>query len=70
VSKDDAGRVLAYAITDGVPVESHQGVITVTPAGDGSHVTWDVDASPDEMADLMAGMYQQALEALKTHVGG
>ncbi len=70
VSKDDAGRVLTYAITDGVPVEHHQGVITVTPAGDGSHVTWDVDATPDDMAALMAGLYQQALEALKTHVGG
>jgi mxaD protein len=70
VAKDDEHRVLTYSITDGAPVETHQGVISVTPAGDGSHVTWNVDATPDEMAELMTAIYQQALEALKTHVEG
>jgi mxaD protein len=70
VSKDDGGRALTYAIVDGAPVESHQAVITVCPAGDASRVTWDVEAKPDEMADLMATIYQQALEALKTHIEG
>jgi len=70
VSRDDAGRALTYAIADGAPVESHEAVITVTPAGDVSHVTWDVEAAPDEMADLMTTVYQQALEALKAHVEG
>jgi carbon monoxide dehydrogenase subunit G len=68
VSKDDAGRVLTYSITNGAPVESHQAVITVTPTGNTSHVTWDVDATPDEMTEVMATIYQQSLEALKTHV--
>ena len=68
VAKDDAGRSITYAIADGAPVESHQAVITVIPTGETSHVTWDVDATPDEMADLMVGLYQQALEALKAHV--
>ncbi|HEX3461590.1 MAG TPA: SRPBCC family protein [Acidimicrobiales bacterium] len=70
VSKDDAGRVLTYSITDGAPVETHQGVITVTPTGATSHVTWDVDATPDDMAALMTTLYQQSLEALKAKVGG
>lgn len=70
VSKDDDARILTYSITDGAPVETHQGVITVTSAGEGSHVTWNVDATPDEMAELMAAIYQQALEALKRHVEG
>lgn len=70
VSKDDDARILTYSITDGAPVETHQGVITVTPAGEGSHVTWNVDATPDEMAELMAAIYQQALDALKSHVEG
>ena len=70
VAKDDAGRSLTYSIAGGAPVESHEAVITVSPSGDSSHVTWDVDASPDEMADLMATLYQQALEALKAHVEG
>jgi len=42
----------------------------VTPAGDGSHVSWVVDAAPEEMADLMLAVYQQSLESLKAHVEG
>ena len=34
VSKDDAARVLVYSIVDGVPIQSHQGVVTVTPTGE------------------------------------
>jgi len=68
VSIDDAGRALTYAIADGAPVESHEAVITVNPSGNGSHVTWVVEATPDEMADLMATIYQQALDALKAHL--
>jgi len=68
VSRDDATRAITYGIVDGVPVESHQATITVTAAGSGSHVTWVVDAAPDEMADLMQGVYQGSLEALKAHV--
>jgi hypothetical protein len=33
-------------------------------------VTWDVDATPDEMAEVMTSIYQQSLAALKTHVEG
>ena len=68
VSKDDAGRALTYSITDGAPVESHEAVITVVPKGAGAHVTWAVEALPDEMAALMATVYQQALDALKNHI--
>lgn len=70
IARDDAARAITYAITDGVPVESHQATITVTAAGDGSHVTWVVDAAPEEMADLMLAVYQQSLEALKAAVQG
>jgi mxaD protein len=70
VSKDDAARAITYAIVDGVPVESHEATVTVSASGDGSHVTWVVDAAPDEMADLMQSVYQQSLEALKAHVEG
>jgi carbon monoxide dehydrogenase subunit G len=68
VSRADADRRLTYSITAGAPVESHEAVITVAPSGDGCQVTWVVEAKPDEMADLMATVYQQALEALKNHV--
>ena len=68
VAKDDSARALTYSIVDGAPVERHQAVITVAPAGAGSQVTWTVDAAPDEMADLMGTVYQGALDALKGHV--
>jgi uncharacterized membrane protein len=61
-------RVLTYSVIDGAPVERHEAVITVTPTGGTSHVTWLVDAVPDEIADFMTSVYQQSLEALKAHV--
>ena len=70
VSKDDATRAITYSIVDGVPIESHEATVTVSASGDGSHVTWVVDAFPDEMADLMQSVYQQSLEALKANVEG
>ncbi|MGZ8753137.1 MAG: SRPBCC family protein [Acidimicrobiia bacterium] len=70
VKLDDPGRAITYSITGGAPVEKHEATITVLDGGDGSKVTWDVDAEPDDMAGLMQGVYQQSLEALKTHVGG
>jgi uncharacterized membrane protein len=68
VSKDDTGKRLTYTIADGAPVESHEAVITVIPRGSAAQVTWDVEATPDEMADLMAAVYQQALDSLKVHI--
>jgi carbon monoxide dehydrogenase subunit G len=65
VKMDEDGKSVSYSIVDGVPIESHEATITVFPADGGSRVTWDVTATPDEMAGLMQGMYQQALESLK-----
>jgi len=70
LARDDSARAITYAIVDGVPVDSHEATITVNAAGAGSHVTWVVDAAPDEMADLMQGVYQGSLEAVKAHVEG
>jgi carbon monoxide dehydrogenase subunit G len=70
VSRDDARRTLAYAIVEGVPVNSHQATISVTPQGESSHVTWDVEAEPAEMASMLGGVYQQALDALKGFIEG
>jgi carbon monoxide dehydrogenase subunit G len=70
VAKDDAARVLTYSIVDGVPIETHQGVVTVTPNGATTHVTWAVDALPDEMVTLLTTTYQAALDELKKRVEG
>ena len=68
--RDDDEHVLVYRIVGGAPVENHRAVISVAPSAGGSAVTWDVEATPDEMAGLMQTIYQQALEALKEHLGG
>jgi mxaD protein len=68
--RDDGTREITYAIIDGVPVTSHKATITVVPDGSASHVTWDVEVEPDEMTELMQGIYQQSLQALKDHLGG
>ena len=70
VKLDEDGRSVTYSIVDGAPVESHEATITVHDADGGSRVTWDVTATPDDMAGLMQGIYQQGLEALKTKAGG
>ena len=71
VKMDDAGKAVTYSIVDGAPVESHEATITVHDAdGGGSRVTWDVTATPDDMAGLMQGIYQQGLEALKAKAEG
>ncbi len=70
VNLDEDAKAISYSIVDGVPVESHQATITVVPAGDGCQVIWDVSATPDEMAGMMQGMYQQALEPLKAKAEG
>ena len=70
------GRTITYRLrrgvlwSDGVPVTSHKATITVVPDGSASHVTWDVEVEPDEMTELMQGIYQQSLGALKEHLGG
>jgi carbon monoxide dehydrogenase subunit G len=70
VNLDDAAKSITYSIVDGAPVESHEATITVQPADGGSRVTWDVTATPDEMAGLMQGIYQGSLDALKTRAEG
>jgi carbon monoxide dehydrogenase subunit G len=69
IERDESARRLVYSIIEGVPVESHQGTITVQDAGDGSKVTWAWEVTPDEMSDLLGGTYAGALEELKKHFG-
>ena len=68
---DGDDRILkTMGIVGGVPVVNHEATITVIPEGGGSLVTWDVEVEPDEMTEMMNGIYQQSLQALKDHLGG
>ncbi len=68
--RDDDAKEIVYGIVGGVPVGNHRATITVVPQGDDSLVTWDVEVEPDDMTEMMQGMYQQSLQALKDHLGG
>jgi carbon monoxide dehydrogenase subunit G len=68
--RDDEAREIIYGIVGGVPVGNHKATITVIPEGDDSLVTWDVEVEPDDMTEMMQGIYQQSLQALKDHLGG
>jgi carbon monoxide dehydrogenase subunit G len=68
--RDDEDRTLTYRIVGGAPVANHEATIAVRPAGQGSNVTWDVEVVPDEMGAVLRDTYQQALAALKAHLGG
>jgi mxaD protein len=67
IRKDEDGRSITYGITAGVPVEKHEATITVSPDGDGSTVTWDVEAD-DAMTEMFVQVYQQGLESLNKHL--
>lgn len=70
VALDEDGKAITYSIVEGAPVESHEATITVIEEGDGCRVVWSVTATPDEMAGLMQGIYQQALTPLKEKAEG
>lgn len=37
------GRRLAYTVIRGIPVRNYRGEVTLTPAGDGTHIRWTAD---------------------------
>jgi len=39
----EEGRRLAYMVIRGVPVRNYRGEVTLTPAGDGTHIRWTAD---------------------------
>ena len=68
--RDGDARTMSYRIVGGVPVVNHEATIAVEPSAGGCTVTWDVEVVPDEMCGLLRDTYQQALAALKDHLGG
>jgi carbon monoxide dehydrogenase subunit G len=68
--RDEAARRITYGIVKApVPVEHHEATITVTPEGDGSRVTWDVEVRPDELLGIFVSTYEGALQAVKERLG-
>jgi carbon monoxide dehydrogenase subunit G len=69
---DDDARRISYSLIEApIPnLESHLATITVTEAGSGSHVTWDYDVTPDELAGLFGPIYENSIGEIKKKVEG
>lgn len=68
VGLDDAARRLAYTI-EGERMTHHNAAFQVTPDGSGSRVTWTADVLPDAAAEMVAGMMDHGLAAMKAKLG-
>jgi carbon monoxide dehydrogenase subunit G len=64
VDLDDQRRRLVWSIKG---VEHHNGVMIVTPSGDGARVTWTADVLPAELANRFAPSMAAGLATMKAH---
>ena len=70
--RDEAGRRLSYSIVESPMgnLESHLVTIAVEPEGSGSHITWSVEVSPDDLLGLFVPIYEGAIVELKKKLEG
>ena len=64
---DDTARRISYSVIESPMsnLESHLATITVASEGDGTHLTWEVEVVPDDLAALFGGIYEGSVAALK-----
>jgi carbon monoxide dehydrogenase subunit G len=64
---DDSARRISYSVVESPMsnMESHLATIAVDPEGSGSHVTWSVEVSPDELLGLFVPVYEGSVVELK-----
>ncbi len=64
---DDSGRRVTYSVIDSPMgnLESHEATIAVDPEGEGSHLTWSVEVTPDELLGIFLPVYEGSVAALK-----
>jgi carbon monoxide dehydrogenase subunit G len=64
---DDDNRTVSYSVVESPMgnLESHLATISVTPEGNGSHLTWAVEVSPDELLGLFLPVYEGSVVELK-----
>jgi len=69
ITDDGDLRRFQYSMVSGPMVpEHHLCTVDVLEDGTGSLVIYSCDVSPDEIGELMGGVYESATEALKTHL--
>ena len=67
---DDAKRTISYSVVESPMgnLESHLATITVEPEGEGSHLTWSVAVSPDDLLGLFVPVYEGSVIELKKKI--
>ncbi|MGD9879384.1 MAG: SRPBCC family protein [Reyranella sp.] len=63
VTLDDDNRRLVYAVVDGQP-SHYNAAVQVFPEGSGSRVVWTIDLLPEELAPVIGGMMDAAVETM------
>ena len=69
---DDDKRSISYSVIEspmGGDLE-HLATLTVTPEGDGSHVTWAVEVKPDDLLAMFLPIYEGSIGEIKKKVEG
>jgi carbon monoxide dehydrogenase subunit G len=67
---DEEARAISYSLIES-PIgnlESHFVTIAVAPEGTGSHVTWTVEVTPDELLGLFLPIYEGSVLEIKKKV--
>ena len=64
---DDAARRISYSVVESPMgnLESHLATIGVDPEDGGTHLTWSVEVSPDELLALFLPVYEGSVVELK-----
>jgi uncharacterized protein YndB with AHSA1/START domain len=64
----EEGRLLAYTVIGGIPVRNYRAEVTLTPAGDGTHIrwtaAWDATARGRLVWRSLRTLYPQIVEDL------
>lgn len=70
-ANDPSSRTYSYTIVDGpMPVSSHEATVVVESEGDGAKVVWTTVVEPDQIAEAISPMFDEALAALKERLEG
>lgn len=67
---DEEAHAISYSLIES-PIgnlESHLVTIAVAPEGTGSHVTWTVEVTPDELLGLFLPIYEGSVIEIKKKV--
>ncbi len=64
---DDSARTISYSVIESPMsnLESHLATISVEPEGSGTHLTWSVAVTPDDLLGLFLPVYEGSVVEIK-----